>query len=176
VSHYGAKIKPNYITEHVKDGHRKGPEGSGVIPSDYVTGALFACETDLFVRLCGFDPGYRPAYFEELDFCLKLKKIGKRAYVNPKSRARHFECGSVKKFSPSFYYYYHKNRIRCAIIHESPKDFFMRFLAAETAWFKRQASRDQYMPLCRAYLVNLFFLAGTVSVKIKNYFLLKRIV
>jgi O-antigen biosynthesis protein len=179
VTHYGAAIRPNYITYHVKTGRVEDAlknDADGIIPSDYVTGALFACELALFIKLGGFDPGYRPAYFEELDLCLKLKKIGKRAYVNPKSRARHFECGSVKKFSSSFYYYYHKNRIRCALIHCPPADFFSSLVPAEYRWARKHATKDQAWALLKAYLINLFFLPLTVFVKMKNYFLLKKIV
>jgi len=179
VTHYGAAIRPNYITYHLKkhDSRDTGmQDDDNIFVSDYVTGALFACRLDIFIKLKGFDPGYRPAYFEELDFCLKLKRIGKLSYVNPKSRARHFECGSVKKFSSSFYYYYHKNRIRCAIINSSPAGFFKGFIPQEFRWIREEASKDQYVPLLKAYLLNLFFIGLSVFVKIKNYLLIRRIV
>jgi len=177
VTHCGAAVQPNYITSHLTQDQMAKTckkDQDQLIASDYVTGALFACKLDLFRKLGGFDPGYRPAYFEELDFCLKLQKIKMRSYVNPKSRARHFECGSVQKFSPAFYYYYHKNRIRCALIHSSPFHFLKSFIPAEVDWLKNQASKDQFRPLLKAYLINLFFIKLTLFVKLRNYFLLKK--
>ncbi|MBN2072322.1 MAG: glycosyltransferase family 2 protein, partial [Actinobacteria bacterium] len=90
---------------------------------DYVTGAFFATRFSIFKKMGGFDRGYRPVYFEELDYCMKLKRAGWRIVTNPGAGCRHFEGASVKKFSGRFYRHYHKNRIRCAVINLSIHEF-----------------------------------------------------
>lgn len=37
----------------------------------------------------GFDPGYYPAYYGDVDFCLRLRDRGWRVLVQPAARARH---------------------------------------------------------------------------------------
>ena len=46
--------------------------------TDYCSGASFLLtRKDLFDKLNGFDPTYKPAYYEEVDFCVRLWKLGK---------------------------------------------------------------------------------------------------
>jgi O-antigen biosynthesis protein len=176
VTHLGAVVSQNFITRHLLEEKAYLAEKEAAIRSvDYVTGAFFACRLELFVRLGGFDPGYRPAYFEELDFCLKLGRLGLGACANPGSRASHFECSSLSKFSPAFYYYYHKNRIRCAIINSGFGGLLRVFMPAELSWLKKKASRDQYKQLAKAYAVNVFFLPLSLARKAKNFLILRRI-
>jgi len=125
---------------------------------DYVTGALFATSFPLFKKLGGFDSGYRPMYFEELDYCLRVKSTGRRVVVNLNSIARHFEGASVEKFSSKFYRYYHKNRIRCAIINLGFFDFLKKFFTCELIWLRNKATGDQISSLFYAYFINIVFL------------------
>ncbi|MBC7334548.1 MAG: glycosyltransferase family 2 protein, partial [Actinobacteria bacterium] len=146
-----------------------------LIEVDYVTGALFATRYALFKKLGGFDRGYRPAYFEEVDYCMKIKRLGKKVVVNPFSIARHFEGASVGKFTRKFYWYYHKNRIRCALINMSFVDLFARFINEELKWIKVRATRDQRASLLYSYFINLVFLPYSLAMKLRNYLMLSRL-
>ncbi len=158
-------------------GHAEG--GSAIkgelAEADYVTGAFFATRFSLYVKAGGFDSGYRPLYFEELDYCLKLKEAGWRVVSNLRARCRHFEGASVKKFSRRFYRHYHKNRIRCAVINLDIPEFIRFFIPAELKWFVRSATRDQALPVLYAYFINILFLLYNLGVKIKNYLILNKI-
>lgn len=146
-----------------------------LVEVDYVTGALFATRYNLFKKLGGFDSGYRPAYFEEVDYCIKLKRLGEKVVVNPFSVARHFEGASVGKFSRKFYCYYHKNRIRCALINMTFVDLFRKFAREEFKWIKSKATRDQKSSLLYAYFVNLFFSPYNLLIKFRNYLILSKL-
>jgi GT2 family glycosyltransferase len=187
IQHAGGNFRDNFLTFHARQGEllpdTREPcgmhsENSGVFleEAQYVTGALFATKLQYFKSLGGFDPGYKPLYFEELDYCLKLKKLSLKIVVNPDSTARHFEGGSVEKFSSKFYKYYHKNRIRCAIINYSFKDFFKLFLKEEIRWLKTAAAKEQSRELLYAYFFNLLFLVYNLIVKIKNYLIISKLV
>ncbi|MCG2789785.1 MAG: glycosyltransferase family 2 protein, partial [Actinomycetia bacterium] len=154
IQHAGGNFKDNFLTFHSRQGEVASDmaipywthsKGSGVFleEAQYVTGALFATKLEYFRSLGGFDPGYKPLYFEELDYCLKLKKLSLKIFISPNSTARHFEGGSIEKFSSKFYKYYHKNRIRCAIINYSFRDFFKLFMKEELRWFKTAAAKEQ---------------------------------
>jgi O-antigen biosynthesis protein len=183
IQHFGGDFRNNFITFHLEKGNIfyekdfdiKKPETSKMKEVKYVTGALFSTKFSIFKDLGGFDRGYRPVYFEELDYCLKIKKIGLEILVNPYSLSRHFEGASIRKFSGNFYKYYHKNRIRCALINYSLKDFFRLFLTEELKWLKTQASKEQYEALAYAYFLNFLFLPYNLIVKIRNHLIINKL-
>jgi GT2 family glycosyltransferase len=61
---------------------------------DYCSGAFLMIKTALWRRLGGFDEVYAPGYYEEADFCLRLKAAGFRVVVDPHVAVDHFELGS----------------------------------------------------------------------------------
>jgi GT2 family glycosyltransferase len=61
---------------------------------DYVTGALIATPRRLFNELEGLDPWYQPAYYEETDYCFRLRQKGYKIYYQPESVVIHFEGGT----------------------------------------------------------------------------------
>ena len=146
-----------------------------IVEADYVTGAFFATRFSLFTSAGGFDRGYRPVYFEELDYCLKLKEAGWQIVSNMRARCRHFEGASIKKFSSRFYRHYHKNRVRCAIINLDVLEFIRFFMPAELRWLVRKATKDQALPILYAYFMNTLLLLYNLGVKINNYFILNKI-
>ncbi|MBM3705439.1 MAG: glycosyltransferase family 2 protein [Actinobacteria bacterium] len=164
IQNAGGKIRENYLTYHLQ----KPPGDKAFYPVDYVSGSVFATRLDHFIKLSGFDSGYRPLYYEELDYCLKLKKTGFLSCINADASAMHYEGASVKKFSRNFYRHYHKNRIRCMIINSSIRYFFSKFLPAEAQWLKNTASKDQYSAVLAAYFLNFLFLSYNLLVKLKN--------
>ena len=180
ISHLGGRVEFNFITSHIKDidginmeniisGQKESQKtAADYIIADYVTGALFATKMSLFKKLGGFDIGYKPAYFEELDYCLKIKRIGLKVLVNPLAFARHFEGASTGKFTTRFYYFYHKNRIRCAIINSSFLNILKIFFKSEIFWLKSGAAKKYVMPLINAYLINWLFCPYYMIIKIRN--------
>jgi O-antigen biosynthesis protein len=187
ISHLGGRIEFNFITNHVKDNGEINLESiisgqeeaqkteTGFINADYVTGALFATKMTLFKKLGGFDTGYRPAYFEELDYCLKIKRIGLKVLVNPMAFARHFEGASSGKWTANFYYFYHKNRIRCAIINSGFINILKIFFKSEILWLKSGAARNYKMALVKAYLFNWLFCPYYMIIKFINMVRIMRI-
>ncbi|NQT67686.1 MAG: glycosyltransferase family 2 protein [Actinobacteria bacterium] len=191
IQHLGGKIKDNFITSHIdfgksyfdlkqefrqeKDRGNELNSANDVKDVDYVTGAFFATEFKLFKSIGGFDSGYRPAYFEELDYCLKIRRSGWRVVVNPKSIARHFEGASVEKFSRNFYRYYHKNRVRCAIINLGFLNLLKKFFPSELNWLRNKVTSDQIFPIFYAYFINFVFLPYNLIIKLKNHLILNKL-
>jgi O-antigen biosynthesis protein len=196
VQHMAGRITPNFITYHQGAGkdyplripvfntpggdiepdvvrHMAG--SSSLIEADYVTGAFFATIFSLFYDSGGFDSGYRPVYFEELDYCLRIKEAGWRTVSNPSAVCRHFEGSSSKKFSKKFYCSYHKNRIRCAVINMDLPELLRIFIPAEIRWLLGGAAAGQAEPLLYAYFMNAFFFIFNLCVRLKNHFILNRI-
>ncbi len=58
---------------------------------DYCSGALLATPRALFEELGGFDAAYRPGYYEDTDYCFRLREHGRRVYYQPESQVVHVE-------------------------------------------------------------------------------------
>ncbi|MBD2094888.1 glycosyltransferase [Trichocoleus sp. FACHB-591] len=63
---------------------------------DYCSGAFLLTSRELFLQMGGFDEDYKPAYYEEADYCLRLWRSGKRVVYNPDAVILHFEFASSK--------------------------------------------------------------------------------
>lgn len=64
---------------------------------DYCSGAFLLIRTALWRELGGFDQIYAPGYYEEADFCLRLKAAGFRVVFEPAVAVDHIELGSEAK-------------------------------------------------------------------------------
>jgi GT2 family glycosyltransferase len=58
---------------------------------DTVSGCALAIRRQLWIELEGFDPRYRPAYAEDTDLCLRVRKAGQAVWVQPAARLLHLE-------------------------------------------------------------------------------------
>jgi GT2 family glycosyltransferase/glycosyltransferase involved in cell wall biosynthesis len=58
---------------------------------DYVSGASFMVPLDLFNQLGRFDERFRPAYYEDTDFCFTARQAGWRVLYQPASVVVHYE-------------------------------------------------------------------------------------
>jgi GT2 family glycosyltransferase len=63
---------------------------------DYCSAAAVICRKADFLKLLGFDLIYEPAYYEDGDFCMKIKRNGKRIIYNPESTVYHVENHTSK--------------------------------------------------------------------------------
>jgi GT2 family glycosyltransferase len=64
--------------------------------TDYCSGAFLLTRTRLFQETGGFDERYLPAYYEETDYCMELRKRGFKIIYEPRSVINHFEFGSAE--------------------------------------------------------------------------------
>jgi GT2 family glycosyltransferase len=92
--------------------HRAEVRQTSEADVDYVTGAGMAMRRSDWQRLGGFDEGFFPAYFEDLDLCLRVRASGLRCVFVPQAQLHHHESTATGKQSGAFYFYYHRNRWR----------------------------------------------------------------
>jgi len=64
---------------------------------DYCSAAFLLTPRGLFESLDGFDREFRPAYYEEVDYCLRLSERGYRIIYEPRAVVWHFEFASSKR-------------------------------------------------------------------------------
>jgi N-acetylglucosaminyl-diphospho-decaprenol L-rhamnosyltransferase len=75
---------------HMVDVDRSVP-----VEVDWVSGACMLIRRSAFDAIGGFDTGYF-MYFEEMDFCLRLRRAGWRAVFDPQARVEHMVGGSTR--------------------------------------------------------------------------------
>lgn len=63
---------------------------------DFCSGAMLLTRRDLFLRLGGFDERYQPAYYEDVDYCVRLWRDGLRVVYTPRAAATHVEFASSR--------------------------------------------------------------------------------
>lgn len=64
---------------------------------DYCSGALLATPRALFLELGGLDQRYAPAYYEDTDYCFKVRERGLEVYYQNESAAIHVEGATTGK-------------------------------------------------------------------------------
>lgn len=160
LQHAGACVEANGLTNHLGRGCRDPMAWRQRCEPDYVCGALFAFCTATWRRLGGFDEGYAPAYYEEVDWCLRARREGMRVVYVPESEARHLEASSCGRGSRTFLRRYHRSRMRFVLRHLFVRGGRLRWLRAEAAWLLRLRSFAQIAPVLGAYARIPFIVAG----------------
>jgi GT2 family glycosyltransferase/SAM-dependent methyltransferase len=62
---------------------------------DSACGAFLMIRRTLFEQLGGFDTAYVPAYYEDVDLCIRVWQAGFRVVYEPAARIEHYEFGSA---------------------------------------------------------------------------------
>jgi glycosyltransferase involved in cell wall biosynthesis len=62
---------------------------------DYCSAVFLLCRTDLVRALGGFDEAFAPAYFEDVDLCVRMLNAGYRVVYDPAVVVHHLEFGSA---------------------------------------------------------------------------------
>ncbi len=152
LQHAGGVVAANGLTAHRGRGERAADAFTETCDVDYVCGALIALRMDTWVSAGPFDEGYFPAYFEEVDFCVRVRAAGMRVVYVPQSRARHLEAGSSAGPASRLYLQrYHRSRLRFVARHLLGRGRGAAWLRAEVAWLLRLRRWHDIAPVLGAY-------------------------
>lgn len=80
---------------YMRDASPLAPEANFVRDVDFCSGVFLLCRTDAVRRLGGFDDAFRPAYYEEVDLCVRMIETGLRIVYDPDIIVHHLEFGSA---------------------------------------------------------------------------------
>lgn len=152
LQHAGGVVAANGLTAHLGRGERAPGAFAEIRDVDYVCGALIALRVDTWRRLGPFDEGYFPAYFEEVDFCVRARAAAMRVVYVPASRARHAEAGSSAGSASRLYLQrYHRSRLRFVAQHLIGGGRGAAWLCAEAAYLSRLRRWHDIAPVLGAY-------------------------
>jgi len=80
-----------------KGDYPKLPEYNFVREVDYCSGASLITPREVFIHLGGFSKEFEPAYYEDTDYCFRLRALGLKVFYQPDSVVYHHEglsCGT----------------------------------------------------------------------------------
>jgi O-antigen biosynthesis protein len=133
LQHAGGELDRTLLTTRHR-GYQESDHGQWDEPAtvDFVTGGAIALSREAFEQIGGFDERFWPAYYEDVDICLRLRAASWQVRYQPELSAVHVESVTLAR-SLDYFRYYHRNRIRFALKHLSLDDWWRGFVPAEIA-------------------------------------------
>ncbi len=153
IQHAGGIIRmPRGEPDHY--GYRQIDDGSyeQMREPDYVTGALFVIDRRVIASIGGFDEGFFPAYYEEVDYCYRARAAGFPIIYEPAGVAIHYESQTYGQHSNPYHQAMSRGRLRFLLKHQSTEQFCTEFVPAEKRWLIELSSAVYRRIQLQAYL------------------------
>lgn len=93
----------------------------------WATGACMFVRAEAFWKINGFDADYF-AHMEEIDLCWRMKNIGYKVFVEPKSVVYHVGGGTLNKLSPRKTFLNFRNNLITLTKNSAPKRLFLKII------------------------------------------------
>jgi hypothetical protein len=146
IQHAGAWIEwPLGLTHHFSE------PGTGPHPIEFVTGAAIAFRREVLERVGLLDEGFWPGYFEDVDYCLRVREAGYEVRYVPEAMLDHAETTSVTDL-PLLSRYYQRGRLRFVLKHLPPERFLREFVPAEAEYQPAAIHGRESMALRLGYI------------------------
>jgi GT2 family glycosyltransferase len=157
IQHAGGTIDVRGASAHL--GYRQEDEGrfDRLADVEYVTGASLALRRTLYQQIGGFDPGFSPAYLEDVDLCWRARAAGWRVVYVPQSVLVHNERSVAATPDYAGTFLYHRQRLRFVCKHWPEEKLRNEFMPAERAWLSHLSAGDErtFTAAHQAYLIQL---------------------
>ncbi len=149
LQHAGGELHwPLLTTSHRGYRQPDDPEWDQPATVDFVTGGAMVLRRRAFEQVHGFDDGFWPAYYEDVDLCLRLRDAGWLVRYEPSLSATHIESVTLGQ-SSDYFRYFHRNRLRLALKFLSAEGWWGKFIPAEIERLRGELSAvdDRDWPL-----------------------------
>ncbi len=140
----GLAFDPNY-------GNPPASEEESVCTALYATGAALAARREFLELFGGFDEGYSPIYFEDVDLAFRAYRLGLKTVIVRSSRVLHFESHAMGKATHRYCYLYHRGRFRCMLLHLKTTALLNSWPRSERYWYRTHGRNLQPQALLEAY-------------------------
>jgi GT2 family glycosyltransferase len=165
IQHAGAELSyPLAHSRHLHYQEQDSGQVGDIGEVAYVTGAALAVHRRVLTEVGLFDEQFAPFYYEDADYCYRVRAAGYKVLLVGTAAAIHHESTSMKKVSGLHGYATNRNRLRFVLKHYSANQFLEDFVPAEVADVQsKPASADGLAQLRRAYLETLLALPETLQ-------------
>ncbi len=162
LQHAGGILQlPLALTSHRGYGEADDATYDEIVDVEYVTGAALATRRETWDRLNGMDEAFSPAYYEEVDFCLRTREAGLRVRYVPGAVAEHGETSGLGRASVAYYRLYHANRLRLLFKHHDNVWLASQWLPAELRHLRSTGDDNEIDGLLWSYCTwQSHFVAG----------------
>lgn len=167
LQHVGGLIHlPLGLAGHV--GHLEKDTGQyeKVTEATYVIAAAAALRRDVLERVGYLDEGYF-LYYEDADWCERIRRGGWRIVVAPQARLIHHESVLTGKDSFNYYRNFHRGRWRYILKHFAISTLSYQTLPAEATWLKDRPLKEQHAA-AYAYLDTLSTLPAILNARVRD--------
>ncbi len=152
IQHAGGWIEwPLGLARHYGQGERDVGQWDNSCQVEYVTGAALAFRRDILEQVGFLDDAFWPGYFEDVDFCLRVKDAGAEVWYISDAVVVHAETTSLTD-SSKISFYYQQGRLRIILKHLPPLRFLTEFVPAERAYQPAAIRGRDSGPLLSAYI------------------------
>ena len=165
IQHAGGRIEwPLGMARH--DGAGERDTGQWDVPRqvEYVTGAAMAFRRDVLEAVGLLDEGFWPGYYEDADFCYRVREAGYEVWYVPDALLVHAESASLAG-TALLLQSFHQGRLRFVIKHLPPARFVDEFVPAEQAAHLEGARGEAALALRMAYLRAIPAVASLYSLR-----------
>lgn len=154
IQHAGGELRlPLALTAHRGYRQPDGPAFATPYDAQYVTGAALATRRSTWQLLGGLDESFAPAYFEEVDFCLRVRAAGLQVRYCAAAVGQHHEASALGRASAAYYRLYHANRLRLLFKHWDDAWLVREWLPAELSHLRAVADDNEIDGLLWSYLI-----------------------
>ncbi|MFN2200786.1 MAG: glycosyltransferase family 2 protein [Caldilineaceae bacterium] len=167
IEHAGGRVDSRGIGHHIGQGERERGEFNHMREVDYVTGASLAISPVAFRRVGKLDEMFSPIYYEDVDWCYRVRRAGYRVVYAPHSRLIHKANSTMLHRGYESEYMVHRLRLRFLLKHWSLDELVDTFIPAERRWLNSLGWQGEEIiaAMHRAYLYQFLHLDEIVTAR-----------
>lgn len=163
IQHAGAMLDPQMGGRHRGVGEPDDGQYDEACTVDFLSGVSLAITRRAYEAVGGLDEAFMPAYFEDVDWCYRVRAAGFQLTYAPDSVLIHHEASVLASGAYANVYPYQRNRLRLLFKHWPLARLRDEFAPAEKAWLQQQRSAEFVTAVQRAYMVHLLHLHEIVN-------------
>ncbi len=163
IQHAGALLDPQNGGQHLGLGDADDGCIDASAEFDFLSGVALAISGPAYAAVGGLDEGFAGAYFEDVDWCYRIRAAGFELAFVPASRLIHYEESRAAADTPEAMYRFQRNRLRLLLKHWPLRRLRDEFLPAEQAWLAEPHSADFLGALRRAYAYQMLHLGELMA-------------
>jgi GT2 family glycosyltransferase len=136
---------------------------------EFVTAAALGISRTALATVGPLDEEFSPAYYEDIDWCYRIRGEGFRVLYQPQAVAIHHESTSTESSSDAQKLALSRGRLRFVFKHHSLDRLVNEFIPAELAWVAATDRNQDVMAVRRAYLHTMLHLPGILGFRDSSF-------
>ncbi len=167
IQHAGGTINAQGLGTHIGRGEQDHGQYGVMRQVDFVTGAALAITREAYEAVGGLDENYSPAYFEDVDWCYRVRNAGYHIVYVPDSMLVHKEGPSLSAGGHEAEFMLHRNRLRFVLKHWPLDKLRNEFMPTEEVWLDSLGHRGETIvgAMHHAYLHQLIRLDEIIDAR-----------